>query len=135
MSPLALVVAYLAVVVIVVRGPLAFAPEATADRLNRWFFSTPMRLRLVGVGMLVLLAAPLILATRMTPPAHPNVVWFERLGWLVVVAGAVLIARPEPICRLGRAILTGVPMPVLRVLGVANIAFGVFLAWVAVAVL
>jgi uncharacterized protein YjeT (DUF2065 family) len=126
---------YLALVVIVVRGPLAFVPEATAARFNRWFFSTAMRLRLVGVAMLVLLAAPLIVATRITPPAHPDVVWFERLGWLVVVVGAVLIARPEPICRLARALLTGVPTSVLRILGVVNIAFGIFLAWIAVAVL
>ena len=135
MSPLAVVVAYLAVVIIVVRGPLAFAPEATADRFRRWFFSTEARLRLVGIGMLVLMAAPLILTARMTPPAHPDVVWFEALGWLATVAGALVIALPKPICRLAEAILVGVPTPVLRVLGVANIAFGLFLAWVAFAVL
>jgi hypothetical protein len=81
MSPLAVVVAYLAVVILVVRGPLAFAPEATADRFKRWFFSSDTRLRLIGVGMLVLMAAPLILTARMTPPAHPDVVRLERCAF------------------------------------------------------
>ena len=135
MSPLAVVVAYLSVVIIVVRGPLAFAPEATADRLKRWFFTSDARLRFIGVGMIVLMAAPLILTARMTPPAHPDVVWLEALGWLVAVAGAWVIVLPKPICRLAEAILVGAPTPVLRVLGVANIAFGLFLAWVAFAVL
>lgn len=135
MSPLAVVLAYLAVVIIVVRGPLAFAPEATVDRFKRWFFPSVARFRLMGVGMLVLIAAPLILTARMTPPAHPDVVWFEALGWLVAVGGASVIALPKPMCRLAEGIFVRAPTPVLRVLGVANIAFGLFLAWVAVAVL
>jgi len=125
----------LAVVIIVVRGPLAFAPKATADRLERWFFSSPTRLRLIGVGMLILIAAPLILAARMTSPAHPDGVWLEVLGWLVTGAGALLIALPNPMCRLMRTILAGAPTPVLRSLGVMNIAFALFLVWVAFAVL
>lgn len=135
MSPLAVVVAYLAVVILVVRGPLAFAPEATADRLGRWFFSTATRLRLVGVGMIVLLAAPLILTVRMTPPAHPDVVWFEALGWLAAIAGALVTATPKPICRLAKAKLSGAPTIVLRILGVVNIAFALFLLWLAFVVL
>lgn len=135
MSPLAVVVAYLAVVVIVVRGPLAFAPEATVDRFKRWIFPSDARFRRIGVGMLVLIAAPLILAVRMTPPAHPDVVWFEALGWLVVAGGAFVIVLPKPARRLVEGILAGAPTPVLRVLGVVNIAFGLFLAWVAFAVL
>lgn len=135
MSPLAVVVAFLAVGIIVVRGPLAFAPEATVDRLRRWFFSTETRMRKVGLGILVLMAAPLILTVRMTPPAHPGVFWFEALGWLAAVGGVFVIALPKPARRLVEAILGGAPTPVLRVVGVANIAFGLFLAWVAFAVL
>lgn len=135
MSPLAVVLAYLAVVVIVVRGPLAFAPEATVDRFKRWFFPSDTRLRLMGVAMLVLIAAPLIVAVRVTPPAHPHVVWLEALGWLVAAGGAFVIVLPKPARRLVDGVLAGAPTPVLRVLGVANIAFGLFLAWLAFSVL
>lgn len=135
MSLLGVVVAYLAVVVFVVRGPLAFAPEATASRLNRWFFSSHTRLRRIGVGMLPLIATPLILTARMTPPVHPGVGWFEALGWLVAGAAALLITLPKPMCRLMGEILAGAPTPVLRVLGVVNIAFSLFLFWVAFAFL
>ena len=135
MSPLGVVVAYLAVLIIVVRGPLAFAPEATASRLKRWFFSSHTRLRRIGVGILPLMAAPLILTARMTPPVHPGVGWFEALGWLVAGAAALLIALPKPMCRLMGAILADAPTPVLRGIGVLNIAFALFLFWVAFAVL
>ena len=135
MSPLAVVLAYLAVLIILVRGPLAFAPEATVDRFKRWFFPSETRLRLIGVAMLVLLAVPLILAARMTSPAHPDVVWFEALGWLAAAGGAFVIVLPKPGRRLLEGILAGAPTPALRVLGVVNIAFGLFLVWVAFAVL
>jgi len=135
MSPLALVVAYLGIAIILVRGPLLFAPEATVDRFQRWFFPSDARFRLVGVGMLFTLAAPLVLAARLTPPAHPDVVLLETLGWVVAAGGASVILFPKPLRGFIEGILTGAPPSVLQVLGAVNLAFGLFLVWLAFTVL
>ncbi|NNF27933.1 MAG: hypothetical protein HKN73_11980 [Gemmatimonadetes bacterium] len=135
MSPLAIVVLFVAFVVTAVRGPLAVAPEASVERLRRWFFASDTRFRRVGVGMVVLMAAPLILAARITPPAHQSVVWFEALGWLIGLGAAFVILLPGPLRRWIEGILDGMPTPALRFVGVVNIAFSLFLVWVAFAFL
>lgn len=135
MSPLAVVLVYVAAVVVALRGPLAFAPDATVARLERWFFSSDERFRLVGLGMLVGLAAPLIVAARTTPGAYPTTRWVEALGWLVVAGGACVVIAPTPTRRMVEGIIGGAPTSALRAIGVINIAFGAFLVWVAVTAL
>ena len=135
MSALAVVVLFVAVAIIVIRGPLAFAPDETVERLRRWFFSSDARMRLMGLGMVAMMAAPLVLASRINPPAHSSVPWFEALGWLAGAGGLLVALLPGPMRRWLEGLFTGMSPTVLRVVGATNIAFGLFLVWVAVMVL
>ena len=62
-------------------------------------------------------------------------VWLQGLGWLGGVAGLLVMAAPRFCKRMVESTLFDFPDAVLRTLGVVNIAFGLFLGWVAFAVL
>ena len=137
MEPIAIVVAYLAVVYIVLRGPLLVAPEAAVVLERRLMYATVRRLRIVGGLILVLFAAPLIVTARQARSAQGEIaLWIETFGWFVAAAAIWIIAAPGPWKRFFESFWDAVSdPPVLRALGALGVAFGLFLGWVAFFVL
>ena len=137
MDPIAIVVAYLAVVYIVLRGPLLVAPEAAVVLERRLMYATVRRLRIVGGLILVLYAAPLIVTARQARTAQGDIaLWIETYGWFVAAAAIWIIAAPGPWKRFFESFWDAVSdPPVLRALGALGVAFGRFLGWVAFFVL
>ena len=137
MEPIAIVVAYLAVVYIVLRGPLLGAPEAAVVLERRLMYATVRRLRIVGGLILVLYAAPLIVTARQARTAQGHIaLWIETFGWFVAAAAIWIIAAPGPWKRFFESFWdAGSDPPVLRALGALGVAFGLFLGWVAFFVL
>ena len=137
MEPIAIVVAYLAVVYIVLRGPLLVAPEAAVVLERRLMYATARRLRIVGGLILVLYAAPLIVTARQACTAQGDIaLWIETFGWFVAAAAIWIIAAPGPWKRFFESFWDAVSdPPVLRALGALGVAFGLFLGWVAFFVL
>lgn len=134
MTPLGLVLIYCALIVVTVRGPLVVDPEGHARRLERWFFSSDERMRRVGMGMVVALAAPLLVVARAAPEAQPGRGPVEALGWLVLAGGVFVVAAPGPARRLIDRVMTAIDPFALRVVGLLNVAFGAFLVWAAFAI-
>ena len=137
MEPLAIVVAYLAVVYIVLRGPLLVAPEAAVRLERRLMYATARRLRIFGGLLLVMYAAPLIVAARQARNAQGDVaLWIETFGWFVAATAVWVIAAPGPWKRFLESFWAAVSAPpVLRALGGLGVAVGLFLGWVAFFVL
>jgi len=136
MEPIAVVTAFVAVLYIVGRGGYAVAPAATVAFYRRVIFSTPGRIRTFGLGLLLLVAAPLIITARQAPATQTDgTVWLQALGWLAAVASIVIILAPGHTRRLVEWKFLGASEPVLRTLGVLGVAFGFFLGWVAFFVL
>ena len=135
MEPIAIVTAFVAVLVIAGRGGLLFAPAATVDRYRR-MTSTLGRVRILGAVLLVLVASPLIVTARQAHPDHANTtILLEGLGWIGAFAVGVLIAVPDFYQRFALMFFETAANPVLRALGALNIAFGLYLGWVAFYVL
>jgi uncharacterized protein YjeT (DUF2065 family) len=117
-------------------GSLVFDPQGTLAFYRRVIYSTHGRIRLLGLGLVVLVAVPMVVTARDAPLAQAGVtVWLQGLGWLGGVAGLLVMAAPGFCKRMVESTLFDFPDAVLRVLGVVNIAFGLFLGWVAFAVL
>ncbi len=135
MEPIAIVTAFVAALTIAGRGGLLFAPAATVDVYRR-MTSTLRRVRILGGVLLVLIAGPLIVTARQAHPDHADTtILLEGLGWIGAFAGGVLIAVPDLYQRFALSVFDKAADPVLRALGAVNIAFGLFLGWVAFFVL
>jgi hypothetical protein len=129
MEPIAIVTALVAVLYIVGRGGLAVAPTATAAFYRRQL-ANPRRIQIFG-GLLVLIAAALVLTARQSRAAHGDItILLEVLGWLTAAGAVWVIAAPGPLRRLYSA-----SDSTLRVFGIVNLIFGLCLGWVAFFVL
>lgn len=137
MEPLAIVTAILAALYIFGRGgPLVVAPTATAALYRRLNFSTPGRMRILGVLLFVVVAAPLIVTARLARAAHGDItVWLEGFGWFAAVAMVWVIAAPRFWQRLADSFWSSASDRALRAIGVLNIAVGLGLGWIAFFVL
>ena len=137
MEPIAIVTAYMGALYIVGRGPLVVAPEATVAFYRRVFFSSPARIRIFGVVMLVLVAVPLIATARWTPgDEHGATVLIEIFGWFAAAAVVWCTAAPASMQWMANVFWDAVSDPTLRrAIGVLNVVFGLFLGWVAFFVL
>ncbi len=137
MDPLAVVTAILAALHVVYGVPPIVAPSAAVVLERRLFYSTPARLRMVGVLLLVPVALPLIATARDARAAHGEVsLWLEGLGWFAAAASVWTIAAPGLWQRLAVSFWDAVDEPALRrAVGVFSVAFGVFLGWIALFVL
>lgn len=132
MEPIAILTALLAALYIVGRGPLVVAPEATVEVYRR-LFSTRRGTRIFG-GVLILLGGSLIFTAR---AAEGNItVLPEFMGWLSAAAGVWPLVAPGNIERLVMGFWDAVTdTAVRRTIGVLNVAFGLFLGWIAFFVL
>ncbi len=132
MEPIGIVTALMAALYIVGRGPRVVAPTATAAFYRR-LFSTPGRLRMVGV-LLIPLAAALIVTARQARGAQGNItILIEGFGWFAAVAALWPIATPG---FLQRCIFHfySTPDEFLRTFGALNVVFGLFWGLVAFSV-
>ena len=112
--------------------PLIVAPSAAVALERRLAYSTPARLRMVGVLFLVL-CLPLIATARDARATYGEVtLWLEGLGWLYAAASVWTIAAPDPWQRFAVSFWDAVNDPAARrVVGVFTLALGVFLGWIA----
>ncbi len=132
LDPLAVVTAILAALHVLYGVPLIFAPSAAVVLEHRLFYSTPARLRMVGVVLLVL-ALPLIATARDACATYGEATyWLERLGWFTAFFSVWTIAAPGPWQRFAVSFWDAVDEPALRrAIGVSTLAVGVFLGWIA----
>lgn len=123
MKPVGIVTAFVAALFIVGRGPLLFAPTATAAFYRR-LISTPGRVRIFGV-LLVLLAAALIVTARQARADQGGItIWIEGFGWFTAVVAVWPIAAPGTFQRLMDAFYAH-PNERLRPIGALNIVIGI----------
>ncbi len=132
MDPLAVVTAILAALHVLYGAPLIVAPSAAVVLERRVFYSTPARLRMVGVLLLVL-ALPLIATARDARATYGEVFfWLEGLGWFTAASMVWTIAAPRFWQRFLVSFWDAVDEPALRrAVGVLTLGFGVFLGWIA----
>ena len=136
MEPVAVVTAFVAALYVVARGGLVIAPKATAAFYRRTIFATDARVRLLGIGLLVLAAVPLVVTTRQAPPAQGSIlILLQGLGWITAAVSVWLIAAPGLGRRLVAERLLRAPNSVLQIRGALGVAFGLFLGWAAFFVL
>ncbi|MCP3985380.1 MAG: hypothetical protein GY723_13405 [bacterium] len=135
MEPLAVVTLIVAVLIIMVRGPLIIAPAATLNAYRRWI-STTSRIRLIG-GLMVLLTPHLIWTGREGHAQHGGIAMgIEGLGWFLAAIALWLIIAPGHYQRLAYAMLGAFLDPtVARAIGVFAVAIGLGLGWIALFVL
>ena len=127
MEPMAIVMAFLAVFYIVFRGPLVVAPRA-AIAFERRLYATTGRLQIFGGVMLVLYAAPLIVAARQVQGSIA--IWSEACGWFAAACFVWIIAAPGPWKRFLEFFWDAFSAPpLLRAMGASGVAFGLFLGW------
>ncbi len=128
MSELSLVYVAIGILVIAVRGPLVFAPEATIDVYRR-LLATDARVRVMGV---VVGAAGLALIAEGRGSGVANLIVFT-FGWLMAVGALFfMLIFPAPYRRLAASVLdfaAGVGSSVSRVAGMIGVLIGVFLIY------
>ena len=132
MEPITIVTAFVAALYIVGRGPLVFAPTATAAFYRR-LFSTTGAIRVFG-GLLVLLAAALIVTARQARADQGGItILIEGFGWLTAVATLLPLATPKFFQRCIFSFYS-TPDEFLRTFGALNVVFGLFWGLVAFSV-
>ena len=131
MEPLACATLALALLVIVSRGALLVAPEATV-RVLRSLTATPARIRLFGT-IFVALGAALALTAPSAADSHPNAsAGLTLLGWLLLVVSLWQLVWPRGYQFVVEGFLeTFTDMTVRRVLGARGTGVGLALAWLA----
>lgn len=123
MDPVSILCILVGVLVIVGRGPLVFAPQATIRFYER-MLSTDARVRAIGVPIGLLAAALLVL-----PPGEGTAAGLLRLlGWIFAVATVWLLVAPGSYRRLAQGVLEfaaqSVDSAVVRGLGLFGVAIG-----------
>jgi len=125
MTPLALVVVILGLLIALTRAPFIVAPSATRTFYMKWF-ETDGRMRGLGVFVLAIGAA-LIWASGTEESTLAKVAF--ALGLFMTVLGAVFfILLPTPARNLANKIWSSFSDPMLRVLGCVAVIFGLAIA-------
>jgi len=131
MTGLAGVTILLGVLVILVRGPLAVAPDATL-RAYRELLATDARVRIMG-GCLAALAAAMITLARGSELVEARIV--AALGWcMAAVAVFFLLLFPAAYRRLAESLLEAASQA-LRPLGAIGVGIGALLIWLGLSML
>ena len=125
MDPLAIVCFVIGIVIIAFRGPLIFAPQRTL-RFYESVIATDARARLLGAILAAMGVA--ILVSGSGTAVFPFRV-LGGFGWLLTVAGALVLLFPPTYRRIGYSVLEftkrSVGPIVLRAIGVIAVAIGV----------
>jgi hypothetical protein len=137
MEPIAIVTAFVAALYIVGRGPLVVAPTATAAFYRRMLSNPdPGRVRIFG-GLLVLLAAALIVTARQARADQGGItILIEGFGWYTAAVAVWVIAAPRPWQQVAYSFWDGISdqTGLLRAIGVFNTVIGLAFGFVAFSV-
>lgn len=130
MDPIAIVTAFVGLLYILGRGGHVIAPVATVG-YYRQLSSSPARMRVFGVLLLLLVAVPLIVTARDARAEKGEItIWLEGFGWLVAGLTLWLIAAPSWWQRFATSYWNADPVR-LRIHSLLKVMFGLFLCWVA----
>ena len=131
MESLASLTLLLAVLIIVSRGALLVAPQATVRAFRR-LLEYPSRLRLMGL-LFALLGVGFVQSAPQAALHQPTAsTALTVVGWGILVAAAWLVLWPRGYQRLAEPVLDAVSdSSVLRVLGGLGVLFGLGVAWLA----
>jgi uncharacterized protein YjeT (DUF2065 family) len=131
MIGLATVCIVLGLVIIVSRGPLVLAPDATL-RVYRQLLATDARVRILG-ACIVALAVPMILVAQGSDLTTAKVVFV--MGWGMACVGVLLLLLfPAAYRRFAESILDAMSQA-LRPVGAIAVGIGVLFIWMGVSVL
>ena len=123
------------VLLLVSRGPLAFAPAATM-RFYHGVVATPARVRVLGVVIGVL---GLLVASTSWAGEGGAEQFFRGLGALFILLAVLLLVAPAAYQRIAEAVLSfsdeSVDTAVVRGVGIFAMALGAFLIYLGLAVL
>jgi len=118
--------------VILKRGPLIFAPNATLRFYNRVFLSTNARVRAAGVVIATLAMA--LLFSDFGEGVLAGVL--RTFGWLITTAALLFLVLPNVLRRILQTILVyiekSVDSGILRIVGLLAVVFGLALIYVGV---
>ena len=126
MTPLALVLVIFGLLIAISRAPFIIAPGATRAFYLKWF-ETDARMR--GLGLLVIaLGAALIWAGGTDETTIAKICF--GLGLFMVTLGAVFFILLPGLARtLSNRVWNSFSEPVLRLIGLAAVIFGLAVAW------
>lgn len=123
MEPLSVICIVLGIAIIVSRGPLILAPDATLDAY-RGLIASNTRVRVIGLFLLTL-GGPTIALTR---GGEGGAQILGLFGWLLTVGGLMLELFPSAYRRLGTSALdftsTSIDSAIVRVLGAIAVGIG-----------
>ncbi len=129
MNNLAAVSVLLGILMIMVRGPLILAPEATL-RVYRKVVDDQRRIRILGTFATILGVAMISSAWGAGQPAA---IIISILGWIVVLAGPLLLISPSFIQSIASLFLD-MSVSAAQVIGVLSVAAGAFFIYLGVEV-
>lgn len=124
MSPLALVLVIIGLLIAASRAPLIIAPEGTRS-LYLKLMETDGRMRALAI-MIIALGALMIWASAPEPTAVANIVYW--LGLLMLAIATFFILLPGQARRLATTTWSSFSTGVLRGLGLVALVFGLLVA-------
>ncbi len=131
MKELAIVSIVLGSVIILSRGPLVLAPDATL-RVYRKLLATNTRVRIMGTCMLPLSVAMIVLAQG----SELTAAWIiSVIGWyMALMTVFVLLIFPSAYRQLALSLLEAVSQAI-RPLGAIGVGIGVLFIWLGLSML
>ena len=121
MNSLATVSVFVGILLIMVRGPLLFAPEATLQTYRK-LIADETRIRIIGVFAAMLGVAMISSAWGADQPAA---IIISILGWIVALVAPLLLMLPAFYQYLADSFLD-MSTAAARVIGVLSVAVGGF---------
>ena len=120
------------ILVIVGRGPLIFAPNATLRFYDRWLLSTNARFRVYGVVVATL--AMVLLFSDFGEGVLSG--WLLAFGWLLATMALLFLVLPNFFRRILQTIFgyinKSVDERIMRIVGLLSVVFGLALIYVGV---
>jgi uncharacterized protein YjeT (DUF2065 family) len=124
MSPLALVLVVIGLLIATTRAPFIFAPERTRS-LYLSMMGTDGRMRSLGI-LIIVTGAAMVWAGSMETSLLATIVY--DIGLLILAIAAFMIALPAPTRRLATSAWGGFSTSMLRALGLSAVVAGLALS-------
>ena len=129
MNTVAIICIVLGILIIVTRGPLIVAPQATV-RVYRKILEKPAQVRIMGLA-LALLALVVVRATANEPGLLAAIL--NVLGWLILVVGGLMLTLfPNVAQSIVYRVLDALSDTLLRGAGLVAVGLGLFLIYLGV---